>query len=38
LKICRAIARHDAPAATSLIQSHLDFKHAELVKVLRRPE
>ncbi|MBI1732780.1 MAG: GntR family transcriptional regulator [Gammaproteobacteria bacterium] len=37
-KICHAIARRDAGAATEIVSAHLDYKHAELIKVLRRPE
>lgn len=35
-KICRAIARRDAAAGTDIVGAHLDYKHAELVKVLRQ--
>lgn len=34
-KIARAIARRDAAAAVALVTAHLDYKHAELVQVLR---
>lgn len=34
-KIGRAIARRDGAAAVELLTAHLDYKHAELVRVLR---
>jgi DNA-binding GntR family transcriptional regulator len=37
-KICRAIAKRDAGAATAIVAAHLDFKHAALIKALRRDD
>lgn len=35
-RICRAIANRDADAAAGIVATHLDYKRAELIKVLRR--
>lgn len=37
-RLCRAIAKRDAGAATDIVGAHLDYKHAELVKVLRQSD